>query len=228
MTMQAENHRKGPELHCASLPAFDTSNLAVVQRAFGAAAPVALAQAWQPAPSPNFAPAEVRVGMRQGALFVFAELADRDIHTAATGLNQRMWELGDVLEIFLRPAGQEVYFEFHVTPNNQRLQLRIPNTAALRRAQAANVFDDFLLPGQVFRSTVWLQPDKQKWFVLAEIPGRVICGGETPVTTSCWHFSFSRYDYTRGATEPVISSTSPHGKADFHRQEEWGVIRFAP
>jgi hypothetical protein len=224
--MPASSDNPGPQLTCATLPAFDAADLASVQRAFQSATRVTMGQGWQPALSPEFAPAEVRVGWREDALLVLAELTDRDIHTAATGLNQRMWELGDVLEIFLRPAGQETYFEFHVTPNNQRLQLRIPDTATLRRAQAANVFHDFLLPGQAFQSTVWLQPEDQKWFVLAEIPSRVVSGQDRLAAGSRWHFSFSRYDYTRGAAEPVISSTSPHIKADFHRQEEWGVIRF--
>jgi hypothetical protein len=42
-----------------------------------------------------------------------------------------------------------------------------------------------------------------------------------------WRFSFSRYDYTRGRVAPVISSTSPHAKADFHHQQEWGILRLA-
>jgi hypothetical protein len=38
---------------------------------------------------------------------------------------------------------------------------------------------------------------------------------------------FSRYDYTRGMGEPVLSSTSPHRRLDFHRQHEWGTLDFA-
>jgi hypothetical protein len=159
---------------------------------------------------------------------VFAELTDIDIHSAATALNQRMWELGDTFEMFLRPAGQEAYVEFHVTPNNQRLQLRIANPEALRRARAANVIDEFLLPGDVYYSATWVQPEHRRWFVFADIPAVVVCGTTEVIAGSRWHFSFSRYDYSRGSGEPVISSTSPHAEADFHRQQEWGLLEFEP
>jgi hypothetical protein len=218
----------GPEIQCIPLPAFNDSDLESVRRAFEPVARCPLRQAWQPEPSPHFTPAEVRVGWWDESLLVFAELTDADIHSSATELNQRMWELGDTFEMFLRPADQEPYLEFHVTPNNQRLQLRIANTTALRRAQAANEFDEFLLPGEVFHSTTWVQPERQRWFVFADIPTGAVSGQTGVIIGSRWHFSFSRYDYTRDVAEPVISSTSPHVRPDFHRQEEWGIIHFSP
>lgn len=215
-----------PQLACAPLPAFNPADLVAVRRAFQAAPPVAMQQAWQSAPDTAFAPAEVRCGWREDAFLVFAEFTDRDIHTAATQLNERMWELGDTFEIFLRPVDREEYIEFHVTPNNQRLQLRIPSTAALRHAQAENKFDPFLIPGPAFRSTVWVRPGAEQWCVLAELPAGVVGGEPTLAAGREWLFSFSRYDYTRGAAKPVISSTSPHTRMDFHRQEEWGRLEF--
>lgn len=216
-----------PALRCLPLPDFDAGDLDAVRAAWAGATPCALGQAWLPMLEPRFAPGQVRVGWRGDALLVFAELTDRDIFTRATALNQRMWELGDTFEMFLRPDGQAAYFEFHVTPNNQRLQLRIPSAEAMRLAQAANVFDEFLLPGNVFHSTTWLQPEKNKWFALAVIPAIAVCDQTRINPGSRWHFSFSRYDDTRGQAGPVISSTSPHAQADFHRQQEWGVLNFA-
>jgi hypothetical protein len=209
------------------LPDFDASNLDAVRTAFAAATPCALGQAWRAEAEPGFAPGQVRAGWRRDALLLFAELSDHDIFTHATALNQRMWELGDTFEVFLRPANRPEYVEFHVTPNNQRLQLRIPSIEALRRAQAANVFDEFLLPGNVFRSVTRVRPDRQKWFVYAVIPAIAVCGQDRVNAGSRWLFSFSRYDYTRGGGEPVISSTSPHAAPDFHRQQEWGALNFA-
>ena len=222
----APSCRQTPVIRCLPLPPFDDGDLEAVGGAFAAAAPCALGQAWRAAVEPGFAPGHVRTGWREDSLRQFAELTDHDIFSNATAVNQRMWELGDTLEVFLRPPGQAEYVEFHVTPNNQRLQLRIANTEALRRAQAANVFDEFLLPGNVFHSVTWVQPGNQKWFVYAAIPAIAVCGHARLTAGSRWSFSFSRYDYTRGGGEPVISSTSPHAVADFHRQQEWGVLNF--
>jgi len=216
----------GPELRCALLPAFDDTDLESVRRVFQPMTPCPLRQAWQAELSQAFAPAEVRVGWTGGALQVFAELTDRDIHTSATGLNQRMWELGDAFEIFLRPEGQDAYVEFQVTPNNQRLQLRYANRAALDRARDTGNLAEALISGEAFRSRTWIDVPHSRWSVFAEIPASVVCGSSNPLAGSQWHFSFSRYDYTRGLEEPVISSTSPHAEANFHRQQEWGAMDF--
>jgi len=168
----------------------------------------------------------VRTGWRENSLRVLAELEDADIFTSATSHNQRMWELGDVLEIFLQPAGSPDYVELHVTPNNRRLQLRFPDTTTLRRAQARNFFDDLILSDGVFHSDTWTQPEKGRWYVHAEIPAALVCGNDGLPVEGEWRFSFSRYDYTRGRQEPVISSTSLHARPDFHRREEWGALFF--
>jgi hypothetical protein len=215
-----------PQLPCRELPAFDAGNLAAVQAAFASAAGCELRQTWRPAPEPDFAAATVRTGWRGNALLVFAELTDADIFSRATGHNQRMWELGDVLEIFLSPENSASYVEFHVTPDNYRLQLRFPDTATLRRAQAENRFEHLLLPDGVFQSRTWLQPENKKWFILAEIPATVVGDAAAPQPGVRWKFSFSRFDGARGRTEPICSSTSPHPSPDYHRREDWGTLIF--
>jgi len=210
----------GPELR-----AFDPDDLAEVRLAFEAATPVSSRQGWRAKPEPDFAPMTVRSGWRPGELFVFAELTDADIFTRATGHHQRLWELGDTFEIFLQFAGQESYLELQVAPNNRRLQLRYPNPAAVERARALGSAGEFMVRGKTFRSRVWLRAKEAKWFVLAQIPARPACGKTRLRPGLEWRFSFSRYDYTRGRMAPVISSTSPHVQADFHRQPEWGVLR---
>jgi hypothetical protein len=217
---------KLPLLECRELSVFATDNLEAVRAAFGRAYGCKMRQAWLAEPEVDFAPATVRVGWRGGSLLVFAELEDADIFTHATAPNQRMWELGDVLEMFLSPENAAHYVELHVTPNNFRLQLRLPDTPTLRQAQAENCFHHLLLPDGVFRSRVWTQPENKMWFVYAEIPAAIVGGAEKPLAGMKWRASFSRYDCVRGRQEPIYSSTSPHAKLDYHRREEWGALIF--
>jgi hypothetical protein len=217
---------QGPEIVCAGLPDYDESSLAAIQQAFRTVKPCQMVQGWLPEVSPGFAPAAVRVGWREHDLLIFAELTDHDIFSNATRNTQRLWELGDVFEIFLRPANQTAYLQVDIAPNNQRVQLRIPSAEALRRAQTANEFAELVHPGNMVRSATWLAPEQQKWFVFAAIPARAFNGREHLNAKERWHFSFSRYDYSHGHLEPVISSTSPHAQANFHRQQEWGTIQF--
>lgn len=213
-------------LCCPRLPDYDDADLAAVHAAFGAAPELQLRQAWLPAPEPDFLPGTVRVGWREETLLVLAELEDADIFTRATALNQRTWELGDAFEIFLKSPDLEEYVEFHVTPNNQRLQLRFPSTAALRAAQRSGEFDRYLLAGSPIRSWVWLQPEARRWFSFAAVPAATVWGPGRQMAGRAWRFSFSRYDYTRGNAQPVVSSTSPHREPDFHSQAEWGTLEF--
>ena len=67
----------------------------------------------------------------------------------------------------------------------------------------------------------------QRWEVVVEIPFDVVCEVFLPWASDRWLFSFSRYDYTRGHEKPVLSSTSQHAVLNFHRQNEWGELRFA-
>jgi len=215
-----------PLLSCRELPAYATDKLDAVRAAFQQADSCVLRQAWLAQPERGFRPATVRAGRAGNSLRVFAELEDADIFTCATSHNQHMWELGDVLEIFLQSAGSPGYVELHVTPSNLRLQLSFPDTPRLRRAQAENFFDDLILSDGVFHSRTWNQPEKSKWYVHAEIPAALVSGEVQLPADGEWRFSFSRYDYTRGRHEPVISSTSPHAQPDFHRREEWGTLFF--
>jgi hypothetical protein len=225
-TLPSVQLSRGPEILCGELPVFDEADLLAVQHAFRSVKPCQMLQAWRPELSPGFSPASVRVGWREDCLLVFSELVDQDIFSNTTKYNQRVWELGDAFEIFLRPAGQADYIQLDITPNNHRMQLRIPSAEALRNAQTANEFAGLVMPGNWFRTATWLAPEQEKWYVFAAIPALAVCGREALNAKERWHFSFSRYDYTRGQMEPVISSTSPHAEANFHRQQEWGVIQF--
>jgi hypothetical protein len=64
--------------------------------------------------------------------------------------------------------------------------------------------------------------------VLTEIPAAVAVDAPTALPDQTWHFSFCRYDYTRGSSHPIISSTSALTQPDFHRLAEWGTLKFEP
>jgi len=212
-------------LICPKAPAFDPSHLDSVAQALGGPHGISLKQAWLEQTEPHFAPATVWTGWRDDEFFVFAKISDADIFSRATQANQRLWELGDSFEIFLRPDGQDAYSELQVSPNNQQLQLRYENTAALDWAKAHNSIEKAVRP-IAFQSSTWVHPETQLWFALAQIPASIICDQPKALAGNLWHVSFCRYDYTRGQTEPLISSTSNFSKPDFHRLSEWKTMKF--
>ena len=209
-------------IDCRPLPVFAPDNLASVRSAFKSATPIPLGQAWLETPERNFAPATVRTGWRRDSLLVFADLWDADVFTLAKGHNERFWELGDTFEIFLQPEGSSSYVELHVAPGNLRLQLRFEKAPT---AQDPNPFEKALIRTSIFDSRTWADADRHGWQVFADIPAAAV-GGSASLAGSTWRFSFSRYDATRGREHPVISSSSPHTQAAFHRPDEWGQLKF--
>ncbi len=221
-------------MDCPALEFFTEDRLEIVRQAFQGTPSCVLRQAWRKSPEAGFAPATVQVGWRDESLLVLAELKDEDIFTKARDFVkagdpfERFWELGDVFEMFLRPVNQHSYWEFHVTPNNRRAQLRFASGEALRQLQKSGEFEKAVVGGKAFRSSVWLRPEEGRWIVFAEISATAVFEQSRPLGGSEWAFSFSRYDYTRGHAEPVVSSTSAHEAADFHVQAGWGRLRFLP
>lgn len=212
------------QVGCGPVGEFDSADVGSVRRAFSSAPSWRFRQAWLSEEESAFLPGEARLGWRGNSILIFAELFDADIFNEATALNQRAWELGDVFEIFLRPASSAGYVEFQITPDNHRLQLRYPDSDAVRVARATKNLDSALVWEQSIQSRIWKSSDR--WHVLAEIPATSAHADFTSLAGTEWQISFGRYDYTRGHSKPVISSTSLHAAPDFHRTQEWQKILF--
>lgn len=173
-----------------------------------------LRQGWNQGAEANFLPALVSVGALEDSgekmLCIYAKLHDLDIGNAAVARNERTWELGDVFEIFLAPTGGNSYFEFHVTPENQVLECEFPLPRNLNAPLP-------LLDEPLIQS--WTNVSEGQWEVLARLPLGQLGASEARQ----WKFSFSRYDGGPGRA-PILSSSSPHLKVDFHRRDEWGEL----
>ena len=182
----------------------------------GLSAPVFMQQGWLEMPEPDFLPAEIRVGWTPSHLVIRAEISDRDIFTRATASNQKMWELGDVFEIFLKTEERSDYVELHITPANLRLHMRFESPGKLAT----------VLPDGVFSSAVEIDTANQKWTIHAEVPAALVSGRNHIEPGESWLFSFSRYDASRDDRPPILSSTSPHQVIKFHRIHEWGKMTF--
>lgn len=210
---------------CRKLSNFDCEQLDSVRREFYRSEPARLKQSWLPVPQGELEVGLVYTGWKDSDFFVFAELTDVDIFTFAKETGDRLWRLGDTFEIFLGRPDQEAYYEFHVAPNNLKLQLHFPDSQAAGWVGRTQRFEDLMIRRDAFVSQTWVVPESKCWFVLGRVSGKLL-EPKGELAGARWSFSFCRYDYTRGEEVPVISSTSPYTKADFHRRHEWGTIRF--
>ncbi len=207
------------------ITAFDPDDRVALRTAFADAPQLSFGQAWRAVPEAGFRPGTVRVGWREGCLWAFAELADDDIFNPVTADGEPAFLSGDCFEFFVRPAGQAAYAECQVTPGNARLQLRYEGSGQVdqvRRRLREGALDPLAgvrVQPPRFTSRTFVDEAARRWEVLLGIGSRTLCSsGVMPEAIDC---SCGRYDSTRGAAAPVISSTSLHPVADFHRTQEW-------
>lgn len=215
-----------PVLACGRISVGTEANWDEIAARFAGLSHCTLGQGWRAHQDPALRPTVVRVGWDGADLLVLADLSDDDPFNPVVVYNEPSFQHGDVFEIFLRPVGQDPYYEFHVTPGNQTFQLRFPSAAAFAAVRAGGIAGDWKLAAPVMRSRTRVLAEQKRWLALARIPVATVSehGAVGPGTK--WLFSFSRYDYTRGADQPVLSSSSPHSRCDFHRQDEWGTLTF--
>ncbi|AHF92792.1 hypothetical protein OPIT5_23975 [Opitutaceae bacterium TAV5] len=188
-----------------------------------------LGQPWRDQPETAFAPGCVWLGLHESTLLIHAELADREPANRATVPNERTWELGDVLELFLKAeasdtgTGSSAYYEFHITPENRRLQLRFPATAALRdiREKRATL-DSFMIADSLFESRTEISRGRDAWQVYARFDLRPLFPDPAGIPSGL-RFLISRYDYQPGAARPVLScnESSRLARPDFHHIPGW-------
>ncbi len=218
-------HRK--KTICPRVTSFNLDEWDAAAKAFEKSPPVYLHQHWLPHPQAGFLPSCVRTAWTNNALLVLAELDDADIFNPSREFNAPAFKRGDVFELFLRPIEQDAYYEFHVGPDNQKFQLRVPSATAFRKRPKGDIPEEWLVQNQVIESRTKIQNLDKRWLVMAVIPFAMVAEAGNPKPGSQWLFSFSRYDYYQGDPTPVLSSSSSHHlPLSFHRQEDWGLLSF--
>ena len=175
-----------------------------------------LTQSWLPGQEADFRHGNADFSWNNGRLILTADLFDANVLTTATAHGQRLWEHGDVAELFVQKIGEEGYREYQVAPNGFTLALTYPDlsgVAALRSGERQ--IEDFFC-GDPFEARGELTATG--WMAHFSIPLDSFPGGKFRVSCCC-------YDAAAGRAT-IISSTSPHPVCDFHRPQDWREIIF--
>jgi len=198
-----------------------------ILRAFRHAPVLKFDQSWREKRERGFRGGKVRIGWRNDRIYYFADLSDREVVTKARKPNDRMWMLGDVLEIFAGVHGRPGYLEYHTAPNGLPLQLFFPDAAALKKTSRPGGLNKLMLRDSA--AVVHVRRVRTGWQVLGELPAASVWGRQPPgksLAGQVWDVSFGRYDYPSGDGKPILSSTSPLTLPAYHRREEWRQIEF--
>ena len=170
-----------------------------------------LLQSWLPEPEPGFLPGTARFSWADGVLRLEAKFTGHAPKSRATAHGQRLWELGDVAELFVQKVGEESYREYQFAPNGFTLSLRYQDITGVAEVRSGSrTLEDFL-SGEV--PSVQSATTPEGCSVSLEIPLPAYPGERFRV--SC-----CRYNYCKKGSA-IISSTSLHPVRDFHRPQDW-------
>ena len=212
-------------LSCPELKFVPSDKPEEIKAAFENAPKLSFCQPWRSAQEDAFQDGSVSIGWHDDTFFYLAELQDSQPHSRSTERNQRLWLLGDVLEVFAGSEPQPAYIEFHTSPNGHTLHLLWPDASALAKANASDEgITPYLSEHSDIASTAWITPIG--WSVYGRLSSKLL----TPVSPSLrgqsWQINFGRYDYPADFSSPTISTTSPLTHPHFHRRSEWHRIKF--
>jgi hypothetical protein len=164
-----------------------------------------------------------RIGATTMGLSVHIRYEDADIFSTATANQQRMWQLGDVVEVFVKPGLERSdYWEVHVTPNDFLMDLSIPSRAGFQSGEHS--WADIISPesGTVFQTLV----ADGAWVAELTIPWSAFGVTGIPDKGTTWQFAVCRYNYNGGLEDPELSSTAPLSERNFHRYEDYSDLTF--
>jgi Carbohydrate family 9 binding domain-like len=161
------------------------------------------------------------------ALYYAGTLTDAEVKSFGTQRNDTLWN-GDVFEMFFKPSAlKPEYYEFQANPRGVIFEMAFPkrgeypdplSKGPLLGNEAAVMVDGTLdHPGD--RDQGWTVEGRIPWTAFA------LTGGK-PRPGDSWLFAICRYDYGPKGTEPILMSSAPLTKPNFHRYEDYGKLRF--
>jgi len=212
-----------PTLPTAALPvAYRATALAELPTPFAAAPPpgaLRLRQAWRgETVQPGFRDGWFRVHWNETGLAVESVFSSPRPRNAARRLNEHTWELGEVAETFLQEDGATRYVEVHVTPENQRLQLRFPHGGIEELRAGRRDLASFLIEDPEWAwSQTWIVPGW--WASRLVLPADCFSPGFLKAG-SRFLANFSRYDCADDG-DPILSATAPLAEPFYHRRQDW-------
>lgn len=181
-------------------------------------------QSWRQKEQASFSPGHVALYPRSRGLAIIASFSDEVIFSKATGMNQPMWELGDVFEIFVGISGQPEYWELHVTPNNHRLQLMWTEETFISFRKKESVLSDHAMTDVDFLSVATrINQEKNYWQVYVFLPWASI-GLSDGNDLYDLELAFCRYDSSSDGRPSILSATAPFKKLNFHAREQWSKV----
>ncbi len=160
-------------------------------------------------------------------LYVGAELEDSDVMNAGDSNQSHLYLTGDLIEVFLKPAGENYYWEVYGAPNNKKTWFFFPSRGRILFPACASYLPEDLNVAATVNGTLnnWRDRDKG-WTVEIAIPIKELTAYGAKFDNSAnWTVLFGRYNYSAYLKKTEYSAYPLLSNFNFHIYEEYARLR---
>ena len=194
-----------------------------VPRKYADCSTLPLRQHWRGADALPREGGVARIGASASGLAVHIRFEDSDIFSTATADQQRLWLLGDVVEVFVKPGrARDDYWEVHMSPNGFLMDLLIPDRPGYQRGD----YDWETVNAADSGTSHQVRVEEGSWAAEAIVPWSAFGVAESPAPGATWQVGVCRFNFTGGLHDPELSSTASLTQPGFHRYEEFTDLLF--
>ena len=171
----------------------------------------------------------VQVAWDESALYLAVHFEDSDVVAEGEKDQLHHYQMGDVVELFLRPADSTWYWEKYATPHGRKTEFFFPGRGSLplpscfaedqRRNMRVAATVDGSLNDWHDRDRGWTAEIAVPVEDLAELGDRFGPGSK-------WHLLVARYNYSRYLDHRELSSAPILPELNFHLLEGYAEIEF--
>ena len=160
-------------------------------------------------------------------LYVGAELEDSDVMNEGKDDQTHLYTTGDLIEVFLKPADENYYWEIYGAPNNKKTWFFYPSRGRLVFPACAGYLPKDLHVAAAVDGTLnnWRDRDKG-WTIEMAIPIKELTAYGAKFDNSAnWTVFFGRYNYSAYLQKPELSGYPQLSNVSFHIFEEYAKLR---
>jgi hypothetical protein len=162
-------------------------------------------------------------------IYVAVDFTDTDVIAQGKEDQLHHYRMGDLAEVFIKPADNSWYWELYVTPGNNKTSFFFPSRGYLG---LPGCFDEPSINGLAVAARVdgtlnnWLDKDTG-WTGEMRIPVEELSAAGVPFSTSQpWTIMIARYNYGVNLEEKILSSTAEMPYRFFHLHETFSPLEF--
>ncbi len=160
-------------------------------------------------------------------LYVAAEFEDSDVMNEGKEDQGHLYNTGDLLEVFLKPAKENYYWEIYGTPNNKKTWFFFPSRGRATFPACASYLPDGLKVAAAVDGTLNNWQDKDKgWTLEMAIPIKELTVYGAKFDNSAnWTILLARYNYSVYLQKPELTAYPKLSNVNWHIYEEYAKLR---